>query len=120
MRSNTRQKEGPAWGTIYRRREDVQVHRLDDEAVLYDPRHGAVHRFNAATLRIWDACGRPVTVDAVAELVAETWSVTSAEAVPHVRRLIAELSLRDLMDESRDPSVGPSKAPGQVAGTCQP
>ena len=120
MRSNTRQKESSGWGTIYRRREDVQVHRLDDEAVLYDPRHGAVHRFNAATLCIWDACERPASANDLAELVAGSWSVTLAEAVPHVRRLIAELSVRDLMDEVRDASVGPSKASGHVAGTCQP
>ncbi len=120
MRSNTRQKESPGWATVYRRREDVEVHRLDDEAVLYDPRHGAVHRFNAATMRIWDACGHPVGVNGVAEIVAETWSVTSAEALPHVRRLIAELSLRDLMDEVRDTSVGPPTASGHLAGTRQP
>ena len=38
------------------RRDDIVLEELDGEAILYDPRYGAVHRFNAVTLFVWDLC----------------------------------------------------------------
>lgn len=108
MRSNTRQKESPGRGTIYRRREDVELYRLDDEAVLYDPRHGAVHRVTAATLRVWDACDRARTVDDLARSVHDEWSGTLQEARRDVGLITTELFVRDLLEVVRDGSSGAS------------
>ena len=83
------------------RRDDLDFHELDGEAVLYDARCGAVHRFNALTLSIWDACDGHHTHAGIANMLSEKYSVDSNDAVAHVERAIAGFEARGLLQGGR-------------------
>ena len=79
------------------RREDLVLEELDGEAVLYDPRCGAVHRFDAPTLFVWEACdGTHGTAD-ISRAVGDAYDVSVDEALGHVEQLIADLCARGLL-----------------------
>jgi hypothetical protein len=75
------------------------VEELDGEAVLYDPRTGAVHRFNATTFIVWKACdGMRRPHDLALELM-EDFSVSASEALRVVRQAIDQLREKELLVE---------------------
>ena len=81
------------------RRDDLALEELDGEAVLYDARHGAVHRFSATTLMIWHGCsGTQTPKDIVAGLVGDH-SIPLDAALKLVISVIAELHNRDLLHQ---------------------
>ena len=79
------------------RRDDLDFHELDGEAVLYDARCGAVHRFNAVTLWIWDACDGYHTTAEMAQMLSEEYSVATDHASSHVERAIEGFEARGLL-----------------------
>ena len=96
----TETDSGPAYRPS--RRADVDVHALDGEAILYDPRSGAVHRFNATTMMVWNACDGSREVAEIARALAMLSAVSADEAQAHVQRAIKDLTKRDLLMESAD------------------
>lgn len=84
------------------RRADLVFHELDGEAVLFDPRHGAVHRFDALTLLVWNACDGSRAEEAVAALVVGGGGLTRDEALAGVEAVLAELRTRDLLQSASD------------------
>ena len=85
-------------------RDDLALKELDGEAVLYDARHGAVHRFNATTLRIWHGCSGSQTLEEIAAQLVGDHSIPVDQALKLVNSVIAELHNRDLLHQhSADP-----------------
>ena len=81
------------------RRDDLHVEELDGEAVLYDPRNGSVHRFNATTLMIWNGCSGSQTPKDIAAGLVGPHSIPVDEALKVVDSVIAELEDRDLLHQ---------------------
>jgi hypothetical protein len=79
------------------RRDDLIFEELDGEAVLYDPRCGAVHHFDAMTLCVWHACDGLRSLADIASVLTERYGISLDEALVHVERLIAEFRTRDLL-----------------------
>ena len=73
------------------RRDDLHVEELDGEAVLYDPRIGAIHRFNATTFSVWNACDGSCTSNEIAVSLAKHFSVETDEALRDVGSVIGRL-----------------------------
>jgi hypothetical protein len=101
-----------------RRRDDLQIEGLDGEAVVYDPRDGAVHRFNATTFFVWNACDGLRSANDIAAGVVEHYSVGAGEALEVVHRVIAKLDEKGLLqaessgsaDEANTMKPGPEYA----------
>lgn len=85
---------------ILLRRNDLVFEELDGEAVLYDPRSGAVHRFNATTLLVWNACDGSHTTRDIAHALTEEGSIDWDDAGAVVERVITELKRQDLLQSS--------------------
>jgi len=96
MSANTAQQEATPHDKPLRR-EDLVFEELDGEAVLYDPRCGAVHRFDALTLLVWQACDGSHSAADITRAVTAAYDVNADEAFGHVEQLIAELCTRDLL-----------------------
>ena len=87
------------------KRSDIIVRELDGEAVLYDPRSGAVHRFNAATLTVWNACDGSTDLGGMTETFADRFGLSTERADAHVRKAIRELAKRDVFLDADDVEV---------------
>ena len=97
---------------IPRRRGDLNVEELDGEAVLYDPRRQAVHRFDAVTLFVWDSCDGSRSVSEIASAVVGRFAVGQDAALAQVERIVAELGKRGLLEQdcATDDNLVPSRA----------
>lgn len=80
-----------------RRRDDVHVEELDGEAVLYDPRTGAIHRMDAVAYSVWTACDGSRTCDDVCHLVATRHKIGGLRAEQCVRSALELLDQKELM-----------------------
>ncbi len=80
------------------RRNDVNVHKLDDEALLYDPAHGAVHRFNTSTLFVWDLCDGTNDRNTIAVALAQRFAIEPQQAQSNVDRVLMHLQTLGLLD----------------------
>ena len=80
------------------RRADLVLEELDGEAILYDPRYGAIHRFNAATLFVWDMCDGSQAVEDMAHQLTQLSKVAPDKAMESVQRVISELRILDLLE----------------------
>jgi hypothetical protein len=112
------------------RRADLHVEELDGEAVVYDPRNGAVHRLNATSFFVWSVCDGLHAPNDIAASVEERYSIDKDEALSVVGSVVAQLFEKDLLydecDGERDASshttnraelvsrVGRVDAPGQA------
>lgn len=79
------------------RRDDLVLEDFDGEAVLYDPRYGAIHRFNVVTSFVWDLCDRSHTMTDIVQRLMQLGEVDPDEALDSVQRVIAELSTLNLL-----------------------
>lgn len=79
------------------RRRDVVFHELDAEALAFDPKSGAVHRFDATTLTVWRACDGLHSINQIAESLASDHAIDLHAARALVARVVRELQGRDLM-----------------------
>ncbi len=93
------------------RREDLVLEELDGEAILYDPRYGAVHRFNAVTLFVWDLCDGSRTITDIAQRLTKLCEFNPVEALDGVLRVIAELSTLDLVQGAPVEPMNKTKVP---------
>jgi hypothetical protein len=76
---------------------NLHLEELDGEAVLCDPHTGAVHRFNATTFFVWNACDGSQTPHDVALALADHYGISADDAVKIVGCAIAQLNDRDLL-----------------------
>ena len=73
----------PGWDldTAPVRREGLKCHELDDEAILYDLAHHALHYLNATAYRIWRSCdGRKPVHELLREIEADYAGQDGADA----------------------------------------
>jgi hypothetical protein len=99
---------------------------LDAEAVVYDPRNGAVHRFNTTTFLVWSLCDGSHTPRDIAVTVGEHHSIDEPNALRVVGSAIAQLQEKGLLHDepgadarSTDPTeffsgAVPAHEPGRV------
>jgi hypothetical protein len=115
--SDADQRTGRPW--LPRRRDDLQIEGLDGEAVVYDPRNGAVHRLNATTFFVWNACDGLRSANDIAAGVVEHYSVGAGEALDVVHRVIAKLNEKGLLQEESSGSddVANMMKPAPVCAT---
>ncbi len=102
-------KPGKDAGPI--RRDDIVLEELDGEAILYDPRYGAIHRFNAATLLVWDMCDGSYTLAEMAHHMTQLGDVELVEAQDNVQRAIAEMRTLDLLQGVPDEPLSKTNVP---------
>ncbi len=72
------------------RREDLTVHELDDEALIFDADSSDTHRLNTTACFIWRLCDGVHEVENITSEMTEAYDVSPEEAVQHVRRMLAE------------------------------
>lgn len=81
-----------------RGRTDVDEEVLDGEAVVYDPRTGALHHLNATATAVWGLCDGETTVaDAVREL-ADAFAAPAEQVRADVAALLGDLAERGLLE----------------------
>lgn len=90
-----------ATDTVSMRRTDLVVEVLDGEAVLYDPVLGAVHRFDASTFQVWQACDGQRNIVDITCLLAQQRAIPYCDAREYVERVLEELRTRGLLSSGR-------------------
>lgn len=90
------QPTGPA--NRARRRGDLHVEELDAEAVVFDAGNGAVHRLDAVTFFVWNACDGTQTLAELANDVATRFGIAQAEAAAAVESAVVQLGDKGLLD----------------------
>ena len=84
-----------------KRRDDLVFHELDGEALVYDTRSGAVHRFNAITLFVWNACDGLHTTGDIAHEVTERYAIDSGQALVQVEWVVEQLTKWGLLQDAQ-------------------
>jgi PqqD family protein of HPr-rel-A system len=97
--SMSKASEFPGTPPLPLRRDDLHVEELDDEAVLYDARNGAVHRLNATTFLVWRTCDGTQSLEDIAHRLMSHYSVSADEAQSAARHALALLVEKELLDE---------------------
>ncbi len=101
------------------RRDDIVVCELDGEAVLYDERSGAVHRFNETALTVWKACDGSRHVSEISRALAQRYALGSDEARSEVEKVIRDLDAKGLLIERPEPATQPaSRLPSRREMLC--
>lgn len=101
------------------RRDDIVVCELDGEAVLYDERSGAVHRFNETTLTVWEACDGSRRVSEISRALAQRYALGSRKARTEVEKVIRYLEAKGLLSEPQEPATQPaSRLPSRREMLC--
>lgn len=81
-------------------RDDLELHKLDDEALLFDPLTSNTHRLNNTALEIWKQCDGTHKAADIAARLTELFEVSLADSQLHVDRMLHELrSLHLLVSE---------------------
>lgn len=88
-----------------RRRTDLGVHPLDDEALVYDAARNATCRLNSTALFIWQRCDGTQTCDAIADELVRVWDAPLETVRADVRAAISQLQRHKLIE------LGPAKSP---------
>ncbi|MHC4695356.1 MAG: PqqD family protein [Planctomycetota bacterium] len=83
-----------------RRRDDLHVEELDGEAVLYDSRNGAIHRFNSTTFEVWNACDGTRTSNSIVQRIGKRHSISADEALALVRTVLAQFRENALLHDT--------------------
>lgn len=94
--------ETPVCTTTPRRREELRCHEMDNEAVVYDVAHHAVHYLNLTAYQIWTLCDGRRSGDAIAETLATRYGLNDPAERERLRgdvfRTIADLEQNGLLD----------------------
>lgn len=81
------------------RRPDLDVHPLDDEALVYDAPRNATCRLNGTALFIWQRCDGAHTSDAIAEELVRVWDAPLETARADVQAAISQLHRHKLIEQ---------------------
>ncbi len=83
-----------------RKRDDLTVHFVDGDALVFDSVTSNTHHFNETALAIWEACEPNQKVDEVVNRMINVFDVDSDDAHAHVERVLKELkNLQLVIDE---------------------
>jgi len=88
----------PELPRLPQRRDDLHVEQLDGEGLVYDPLSGAVHRLNATTFFVWNACDGSQSAKDIAQTLTEHYTVDIAEAMNVVSDVVARLYGEGLLE----------------------
>lgn len=80
-----------------RRRDDVTVHELDGEALVFDASTGDTHRLNRTALFIWQRCDGKQDARQITEQLTGHYDVSPESALEHVERTFGEFLERGLV-----------------------
>lgn len=78
------------------RRQDVTVHELDDEALVYDATTADTHRLNNTAYFIWKQCDGKNDAGQIAQRIVDIYNISFQSACEHVRQLLNELQCKRL------------------------
>lgn len=73
---------------VLRKREDLHLHCIDAEAILYDPRTCETFLLNPVALHIWHRCDGRTTIGRVIDKLTAQYNVNRATALGHVRKVL--------------------------------
>jgi len=96
------------------RREGLCCRDFDDEAVLYDPAHHAVHYLNRTAWFIWNCCDGQHGVEDIISAVAEVFEPGARHDDPmaairnDVRTTLSNLTENGLIESVASQSHGPA------------
>jgi PqqD family protein of HPr-rel-A system len=89
-----------ASAAVPRRRQDLVVHELDGEALVYDPTTSDTHRLNETAYFVWLACDGTRDATDIAHLVTDRYAVSLESALEHIEQVLAAFQARRLIVES--------------------
>ena len=75
-----------------RRVGEVWVRRESEDAAIYDPATGALHRLNPSALAIWELCDGATTVEEMASAAAELTSESVTRVAADIEAVLQKLS----------------------------
>jgi hypothetical protein len=81
-----------------RQRPHIESEPLDDDAVLIDLVSGDYHVLNRTGFAIWELCDGTHSIDELAEIIADVYSIDYDRAVDDVTSLIERLRGADLIE----------------------
>jgi len=81
-----------------RRRTDVREHRVDDEAVLLDPRTGETYMLTRTALDVWSHCDGAHFAPDVAYRHVRLYDVDLASALDQVEQVVAFFAEANLLE----------------------
>lgn len=73
------------------KRNNLIIHEIDDEILLYDPDQDRTHRLNASAALVWRACDGARTVEDIAGLLTERYEVEFAAACRDAQSTIDQM-----------------------------
>ena len=74
-----------------RRDEQLIIHELDDELLLYDPRIDRTHRLNRSASIIWQSCTGERSVEDIASRLTEAFDVEIDTALPDTQAALQQM-----------------------------
>ena len=83
-------------------RDDLEVHELDGEAVIFDPLNGALHRLDAAAWSIWQRCDGTHSKKSIAKHFATCRGVDLDEAAAIVNETLGTFAAQELLQGGVD------------------
>jgi PqqD family protein of HPr-rel-A system len=70
------------------KRADVHIYRIDDEAILFDPRTSATFLLNPIALHVWRRCDGRTIIGRVLDELTERYDVERTTAKSHVQQVL--------------------------------
>lgn len=89
-----------------RKADSLEVNEAEDGLVVYDPVHDMVHHLNPSASLIFDLCDGTRDADAIAGVLAETWSLEGSPT-NEARAGLEELAERKLIHWGAHPQAEP-------------
>jgi PqqD family protein of HPr-rel-A system len=84
--------------TSWRRDPALPFQRMDEEAIVVDPRSREVHLFNETAARIWELLETASSVDELCEALADEYEGAPPEALrSEVETFVSELGGKGLL-----------------------
>ena len=83
-------------------RTDIHPESMDGEALMLDPRNGAIHRLNDTALEVWRRCDGRSTTQEIAQDLTQLFDTEHDTILDHVEQLVAAFAQRQLFDLSND------------------
>ncbi len=82
-----------------RKRGDVVLQRVGEEAILIDPRTDQAHVVNSSAVLLWELCDGERSFDDLATAFAEPYGLSGPEVIGDVREGVAALGELGLFED---------------------
>ncbi len=90
--------------TTYIKRENLIVHEMDDEILLYDPQIDRTHRLNPTAAMIWRLCDGSKTPEEMARSLMEHYEVEFDAAIKDTQSVVQQFLHERIILEHTPPS----------------